>query len=211
MLKKDDLTQYPTIPALVGKDVYLRIMTPEEQALTYMWHLHSDPQTQMSRQIRLVTPADMVEAAKKREKTPNESDFLIVRKEDNQPVGKIRYFNLNMLNRSVELGYIVAPDERKKGYGKDGLRLLIRYLFIYFNLNRIYAQTAAFNEASVKLLKSLDFKLEGTLRQHHYFKGNLHDDLIFSLLKFECGYVNEPSAPFQRVNDFVKPTNPKSD
>ncbi len=197
MTKKDDPTLYPTIPALVGKNVYLRIMMPEEQAITYMWHLHSDPQTQSCHQMKLATPADIVEAAKKREKKAEDADFLIVRKEDNQPVGKIRYFNLNMLNRSVELGYIIAPDERKKGYGKEGLRLLIVYLFTYLNLNRIYAQTAAFNEASVKLLKSLDFKLEGTLRQHHYYKGNLFDDQLYSLLKFECGYVNEPAAPFQ--------------
>jgi len=197
MAKKEELTQFPTAPALVGKNVYLRTMAPEEQAMTYMWHLHSDPQTQSCRQMRLVTPAEMVESAKKREKTPNDADFLIVRKEDNQPVGKIRYFNLNMLNRSAELGYIIAPDERKKGYGKEGLRLLILFLFTYMNLNRIYAQTAAFNEASVKLLKSLEFRLEGTLRQHHYFKGNLFDDQLYALLKFECSYVNEPAAPFQ--------------
>jgi RimJ/RimL family protein N-acetyltransferase len=192
MLKKDDATQYPTIPSLVGKKVYLRIMTPDEYAMTYLWHLHSDPQTQTSHQYRLVSPADVVEAAKKREKTPNEADFLIVRKEDQAAVGKIRYFNLNMQNRSVELGYLVAPDERKKGYAKEGLQILIIYLFNYLYLNRIYAQTASFNEASVKLLKSLDFTQEGTLRQHHFYKGNFYDDLLFSILRHECGYMIEP-------------------
>jgi [ribosomal protein S5]-alanine N-acetyltransferase len=191
MIKKDDPNQYPTIPYLVGKNVYLRVIEPEDNETTFLWFLHSDPQSQTCHQPILVSPHDMVEAARKREKSPKEGDFLIIRKEDNQAVGKLRYFNLNMLSRSVELGYITAPDERQKGYAKEALRLMIRYLFTGMNLNKIYAQTASFNTASVALLKSLDFKLDGTLRQHHFYRGNLHDDYIFSLLKFECEFLNE--------------------
>jgi RimJ/RimL family protein N-acetyltransferase len=51
----------------------------------------------------------------------------------------------------------------------------------------VYAQTASFNKNSIKLLESLEFKLDGTLRQHHYYKGDLYDDLLYSLLKFEYG------------------------
>jgi RimJ/RimL family protein N-acetyltransferase len=93
-----------------------------------------------------------------------------------------------MLNRSAELGYIVAPDEREEGYAKEGLKLIINYLFNEMNLNKVYAQTASFNKASIKLLESLDFQLDGTLRQHHFYKGDYHDDLIYSLLKFECDF-----------------------
>jgi ribosomal-protein-alanine N-acetyltransferase len=192
MTKKDDPKQYPTIPALIGKDIFLKVMEPEDHAQAYLWHLHSDPQSQTSHIIQLASPREIVESAKKKERTPNDGDFLMVRKEDNQPVGKIRYFNLNMLNRSAEFGIIVSPDERKNGYGKEGVRVLAKYLFTYLNLNKIYAQTASFNEAAIKLLKSLDFKLDGTLRQHHFYKGNLYDDLVFSLLRFESGFLIEP-------------------
>ena len=185
MKEKIDPTQLPTVPSLVGKNVYLRPMEPHDNEITYQWFLASDPATQSRHQPVLTTAAAYVEWRGKREPDPKRGEFLIVRIEDNQPVGKLSYHDLNMLTRSAELGYLVAPGELKKGYGKEALRLLIYYLFSHMNLNKVYAQTGAFNKASIKLLESLDFKLDGTLRQHHYYKGELHDDLVYSLLKFE--------------------------
>jgi RimJ/RimL family protein N-acetyltransferase len=191
MSDKDNPLNYPTIPAFIGKKLYLKIMEPEENEFTYLWFLHSDPQTQTCHQPLIVTPRDFVEARKKKEKTINDGDFLAVTKEENQPVAKLRYFNLNMSNRSAELGYIASPEHRQKGYTKEALTLLIRHLFSNFGLNKVYAQTASFNTASTNLLQSLGFKLDGTLRQHHFYRGTLYDDLIYSLLKFECNFLNE--------------------
>jgi [ribosomal protein S5]-alanine N-acetyltransferase len=191
MAEKDNPLDYPTLPSLVGKKIYLKIMEPDENEFTYLWFLHSDPQSQTCHQPLIVTPKDYVEARKKKEKTINDGDFLAITKEENQPVAKLRYFNLNMSNRSAELGYIACPEYRQKGYTKEGLVLLVRYLFGYMGLNKVYAQTASFNTASVHLLQSLGFRLDGTLRQHHFYRGTLHDDLIYSLLKFECGFLNE--------------------
>ncbi len=191
MNKKDDFNLYPTIPALIGKNLYLKVMEAEDFETTYLWFLHSDPYSQTCHQPTLTSPRDMSENIRKKEKNPTRGDLIIILKENNRPIGKLSYFDLNMLNRSAELGYLVAPDDRGKGFAKEALRLLIRYLFIHLGLNKVYAQTASFNELSVKLLKSLEFHLDGTLRQHHFYKGNLHDDLLFSLLKFECNFINE--------------------
>jgi RimJ/RimL family protein N-acetyltransferase len=187
MKKKIDPSELPTIPSLVGKNVYLRPAEAEDYTLTYQWFLATDPQSQTCHQTMLFTPGDYGKRMQNREAARDAGDFIIVRIEDDQPVGKLRYFHLNMLNRSAELAYIVAPDQHRKGYADEGMRLLIGYLFAQLNLNKVYAQTASFNKASIKLLESLDFKLDGTLRQHHYFKGDLYDDLIYSLLRFEYG------------------------
>lgn len=188
MKKKNIASDLPTIPALIGKEVYLRPAEPADYELTYRWFLISDPQTQSCHQMRLATPADAAERMRLRETSKDEGDFIIVTIEENEPVGKLKYFNMNMLNRSAELGYIVAPEARDKGYGKEGMRLLISYLFTQMNLNKVYAQTGSFNKPSIKLLESLDFKLDATLRQHHLYDGDLYDDLIYSLLKFECSF-----------------------
>lgn len=47
------------------------------------------------------------------------------------------------------------------------------------------ADTGAFNQASIALLKSLGFQQDGCLRQHQLFDGVLHDQLLFSLLAEE--------------------------
>jgi len=187
--KKIDLDAFQTTPGFVGKNVYLRPTTPEDSDTTYRWFLASEPQSQTCHEVMLTSPGIYAERMKRRRPQKDEGDFVIVRIEDNRLVGKLRYFHLNNLNRSAEMGYIVAPDTRKKGYGKEGMILLIKHLFVELNLNKVYAQTASFNKASVKLLESLGFKIDGTLRQHHFYKGDLYDDLLYSLLKFECGFL----------------------
>jgi hypothetical protein len=153
--KKIDLEKFQTIPAFVGKSVYLRPAAPEDAEYTYRWFLTSDPMSQTCHEFKLISPSEYVERMKRKESKSYEGDFIIVKIED-----------------------------------KEGLEILLRYLFTEMNLNKVYAQTASFNKASVKLLESLDFKLDGTLRQHHYYKGDLYDDLIYSVLKFECGFLS---------------------
>jgi RimJ/RimL family protein N-acetyltransferase len=189
MKKKTEFHDFPTVRELVGQNVYLRATMPEDYEFTYRWFLTSDPQSQTCHEVRIISPREMVERMKTRQPEKVEGDFIIVRIEDEVPVGKLRFMHLNLLNRSCELGYIIDPREQGKGYAKEGLRLLIAYLFTYLNLNKVYAQTASFNKSSVKLLESLGFRLDGTLRQHHYYKGNLYDDVVYSLLKFECDFL----------------------
>ena len=178
-----------TVPALIGKKVYLRIMAPEDNRYSYPWFLEADPQTQTCHQTKIVSIEEMVEASRKREPSDKEGSFIIVRLEDNVPVGKIRYFDLNMMNHSAEIGYLINPAEHRKGYAGEGLKLLARYLFEHLNLNKIYAQTGSFNAASIALLRSLDFKQDATLREHHFYGGIFHDDHIYSLLRRECAFL----------------------
>ena len=55
-------------------------------------------------------------------------------------------------------------------------------LFQTFGLNKVYAQTGAFNQASVRLLERTGFRRDGVLRQHHPWNGVLWDDYLYSLL-----------------------------
>lgn len=43
-------------------------------------------------------------------------------------------------------------------------------------------QTASFNEDSINLLKKMNFKKDGILRNHHELDAKLYDDYIFSVL-----------------------------
>jgi ribosomal-protein-alanine N-acetyltransferase len=185
MKQKENDDLYPTIPSLVGKKTYLRPLVADDMGEIHRWFLASDPQTQTCHPVALISPEERIERARKESSTVEDVHFAVVTKDDNRLVGHIGYFHLNMLNRSAELGYLIAPSERKNGFAGEGLRLLIGYLFNELNLNRVYAQTGSFNKESIKLLESLDFHLDGTLRQHHFYRGDYYDDLLYSLLRFE--------------------------
>jgi len=83
------------------------------------------------------------------------------------------------------VGYFTGADYRQQGYTKEGLCLLLNYLFQEVGLNKVMADTGAFNQASIALLKSLGFQQDGCLRQHQLFNGVLHNQLLFSLLAEE--------------------------
>lgn len=99
--------------------------------------------------------------------------------------GKVSVFDFNPRNKSAEFGYVLLPSRRQQGIMKDALRAVCHMLLRDAGLNKLYAQTGAFNEPSVALLKALGFHLDGTLREHHALDGVLYDDLVFSLLKKE--------------------------
>jgi RimJ/RimL family protein N-acetyltransferase len=176
---------YPTPPSLVGDKVYLRPATPDDIANTHHWFTLSEPQSQSCRPITFHTAAEALEAFKKQERTPDKQTFMVVRKEDNVPVGRVRFFDLNVQNRTAEIGLLVDPDMRRKGYGSEAVKLLCRYLIRYRGLNKVYAQTAAFNAGAVALLESAGFRKDGTLRHHYFYLGEYHHGFIYSVLAHE--------------------------
>lgn len=100
-------------------------------------------------------------------------------------MGQIQVFDYNPRNKSAEIGYYLLPEYRGKGTMEKALTLFVRAVFENTGLNKLTAQTAEFNDCSVKLLKKLGFSLDGTLREHHEKDGKLYSDLIFSILKNE--------------------------
>ncbi len=173
---------------LIGGKVYLRPTTPEDFSSIHAWQLASDPQSTTCHPRILRTPAQAIEAFKSTDPKEKTQTFTVVRKKDDTPVGMIRFFDLNNLNRSAELGLLIDPDEQRKGFGGDAMKVLIGYLFRYRGLNKVHAQTAGFNDGAVALLKGLGFHKDGTLRQHYFYDGSFHDGYIYSLLLHELDF-----------------------
>jgi RimJ/RimL family protein N-acetyltransferase len=176
---------FPTPPDLVGKNIYLRPATSKDVANTYHWVMLSDPATQSCTPRPFKTAAEASEAYQKRTASSDEQLFMIVRQKDNVPVGSIRFFDMNLLNRSTELGLIIDPDERKKAYALEAIRLLTGYLIKTRDINKVHAQTSSLNKGAVALLEKAGFKRDGTLRHHYFYDGELHDGYVYSLLRFE--------------------------
>ncbi len=184
----DKKAKYPTQPSLVGTKVYLRPGTAEDAANWRYWTLQSEPQAISCSPVPFLTPSEASEKFKSKEKSTSEQRFAVVKKDDQIPVGEVAFFNYNSLNRSAELGLLIDPDERKKGYGKEATQVLCRHLFKYRGLNKVYAQTASFNEAAIKLLETLSFKRDADLRDHYFYDSEFHNGVIYSLLLFELDW-----------------------
>jgi RimJ/RimL family protein N-acetyltransferase len=110
-------------------------------------------------------------------------NFLIIDKETDAIIGACGFHTWYFDHHRAEIGYALNDDSYKgKGIMTEALKAVVDYGFNTMNLNRIEALIGPKNEASLRLVRKLNFTKEGHLRQH-YFKNNvMEDSLIYSLL-----------------------------
>ncbi len=85
----------------------------------------------------------------------------------------------------AEIGYQLYDNYQKKGYMTEALEKIIAYGFSTMKLNRIEAFISPDNDASIKLIRKLNFTREGILREHYRFGDQIYDSVVYSLLRSE--------------------------
>jgi RimJ/RimL family protein N-acetyltransferase len=185
MADKKPITSTP--PSLVGTKFYLRPATAEDIANTHHWRVIQEPQLFSVYPEPILTAGDAVEVFKKEGRSAKAQDFVIVSLKENYPVGLISFSDLNSLNRSARISILIDPDHSGKEHGVEAVEILSRYLFRYRGLNKVYAYVSELDLEMSRTLPKVGFQKDGTLRQHHYFRGGYHNVLIYSLLRFDLG------------------------
>jgi RimJ/RimL family protein N-acetyltransferase len=89
----------------------------------------------------------------------------------------------NLASYYWEMGLIVAPEFRGKGYGTQAQKLLVRYLFDHTTVNRIQASTEIDNVAEQRALEKAGFTREGVLRGAGFRAGRWHDGVLYGILR----------------------------
>ena len=93
---------------------------------------------------------------------------------DNVVIG---FFSFNIRKDSHEIGYCFHSKYQGKGYAKESLEALIKYL-TEIGIKKFSAGTAINNIPSVSLLKSLDFILTGT-EKISFYKDEQGNEIVF--------------------------------
>jgi [ribosomal protein S5]-alanine N-acetyltransferase len=110
-------------------------------------------------------------------------------KETDQLIGICCLGSFDEGARRAELGYDIAQAKWGRGYATEAIRAVVDFGFNCMNLNRIEATITPGNDASVQVLKKLNFIQEGIFRERDLIKGKLEDGILMSILKRE--YINE--------------------
>jgi RimJ/RimL family protein N-acetyltransferase len=84
---------------------------------------------------------------------------------------------------SWEIGIMLLPEARGRGYGTQAHRLLARYLFAHTTVHRIWAGTEVDNIAEQRALEKAGFTREGIARAAGWRDGAWRDGVIYSLLR----------------------------
>jgi RimJ/RimL family protein N-acetyltransferase len=162
---------------LEGKTVNLKVLEKEDLPLLADWSNNLEIFSDM-----WFPQMSKTEWEKKYDSfTPNTKWFFIEKK-DNSRIGTVFHF-LN--GNYMEIGYILVPSERKKGYGSEAVKIIVDYLFLSKELVRVQAITGVDNFASQRILEKAGFAKEGIIRRSAFIRGEWKDGVLYSILREE--------------------------
>ncbi len=101
-----------------------------------------------------------------------------------EPVGFTALYGL-FRQTAPELGALIGDDVRGKGVGRRAEALTIAKAFDEFGAHRVYGRIPAHNEAAKRVVTSLGWRHEGTMRSHLARDGELADCEIWGVLPDE--------------------------
>ncbi len=120
------------------------------------------------------------------EEDKNLYHFMIRAQVDDRLIGKAMIQGIEWTNGngSIRMG-IGAAEDRRKGYGTQALRMLLRFAFAELNLFRVSAAVPEYNEGAIALLQKFGFVQEVCRRKALERDGRRWDLYIFGLLNDE--------------------------
>jgi len=148
----------------------------------YMRMLNPEP-------MRPLSPAQLKKKYEAIEKDEDRHDlfyFTIRNRQDERLLGFIRLYWVDWTNGNgnVQLG-IGDPGDRRRGYGRETLQLLMQYAFSELNLFRLSAIIAEYNQAGLNLFLKAGFSEEVRRRQAQNRDGRRWDVIHLGILRDE--------------------------
>lgn len=109
--------------------------------------------------------------------------LMIVDKETNKTVGCIDLFDFEPFHLRAGVGILVYESEdRRKGFAKEALNLLIEYCFTHLHFHQLYCNITDDNDASIKLFQNAGFVQTGCKIDWLKYCNEWKNELIFQLV-----------------------------
>ena len=116
---------------------------------------------------------------------------FVVRAPDGDIVGSTRYFNVDAVNRRLEIGHTwYAKRVQRTALNTEAKLLLLAHAFEKLNCIAVEFRTNFFNFASREAIARLGAKQDGVLRNHmRMADGTYRDTVVFSIIANEWPMV----------------------
>lgn len=173
-----------------GKKVLLRQIRDEDWSLFEEWGKSREALWGSYQRFQMDHLPLLREAFQKTGLLSREGGILLIETIEGQSVvGFVRYSMLSVPDSDhpyPEIGFGVPEiNARGKGYGKEGVWLLVDYLFSGYPTQRIAAFTDIENKSAQRLMQNLGFQREGVIRKGLFRDGDWHDTALYSVLRGE--------------------------
>jgi RimJ/RimL family protein N-acetyltransferase len=128
-----------------------------------------------------------IEKALEGRKEKNSYAFLVLDKRKNQYAGSTRFYDIQVDNASLQLGFTWYGKEfQGTGLNKNCKYLLLKFAFEVLKMERVEFRADNENQRSINAMKSIGCVVEGVLRSNTYKPdGKRRDSIVLSILKDE--------------------------
>jgi RimJ/RimL family protein N-acetyltransferase len=109
--------------------------------------------------------------------------YLAIGLADGSAIGWVAWHESERSQGVWEIGALLGPENRGRGFGTTAQRLLVEHLFATTTVHRIWAGTEVDNVREQRSLEKCGFRREGLLRGAHFRDGQWRDSLIYGLLR----------------------------
>jgi diamine N-acetyltransferase len=148
--------------------VLLNLRAPELADLDYLFHVENDtrqwmvssckvPYSRFQLQRYVETNAHDIYADK-------QLRLMVERVEDKQLMGIVDLFDFSPADHRAEVGIVIDPAYRGRGYGREALALLCHYAEHVLDLHQLYAYVFEDNAPARQLFASCGFSEVATLK-----------------------------------------------
>lgn len=184
----------PYFRKIVGERLYLSPMSAEEAEKYTRWMNDLDTTynlTTAPKIISLAAEKEMLESLQR-----EGYNFAIVQKENDELTGNCGLMNVDLVQRTAELGIFIGEKKhRGKGYGTEAARLLLDYAFNLLNLHSVYLRVRSFNKAGQQCYRKLGFNEIGRRRECVLLGGKYYDEIFMDILDREFeGAISAPPS-----------------
>jgi diamine N-acetyltransferase len=100
-----------------------------------------------------------------------------------KPIGAVDLFDFDPHHQRAGIGILIADKtERKKGFGKTALKLLIDYSFKVLKLHQLYCNISTSNNVSLKLFEKTGFGVIGIKKEWTKTHDGWMDEYMLQLI-----------------------------
>lgn len=177
---------------IVGERIYLRPFATVDVPIRTQWM--NDPEVNTHLDLpRTITESSTADWLSNLNTDPTRLDFIICINETDLPIGYIGFRDIDQKNKKAE-SYTAICNKAylRQGLAKESKILAYRYLFVHYEMHKIYAYVNTDNQANIKSFTGFGSKQEALLRDDVFFKGRYCDRVMFGMLKEE--FMNKYGA-----------------
>ena len=121
----------------------------------------------------------------KRYKAGEFFDWAIEERLSGRMIGTCGFTAIHELDRKAEVGYVINPRHKGKGYATEALRRVLEFGFFELDFERIEAHYIIGNDKSLNVMEKCLMKHEGIQRHAVMAKGRFFDVGICAVLSSE--------------------------